>query len=439
MAEQTATNAAPVMAQTVAAIATSGTAAGDLNISAEDRALLRRLAARVAEIAARPVEQQKRELWYRHNSLEATRPVVFCDPENGWNEIITPELLACEGALAREWEMALCKEIFWGNDMRDDRVVLPCFSVRHVYAESDWGMHETKIGGAHGGAYTWESPLKSYDDLPKLRFQQITVDAEATRRVVELAQETLGDILTVKLKTAWWWTLGMTWTLVNLRGLSQMMYDMVDHPDELHQVMAFLRDGHMAKLDFLEQHDLLSLNNDGTYVGSGGFGWTQELPQPDFECHVRTRDMWGFAESQETVGVSPAMFEEFIFPYQLPILERFGLNCYGCCEPVDKRWHILEKIPRLRRVSVSPWASIAGMAERMGSRYIFSLKPNPAYLAMDTFDEDAIRAGLREAMQVCRAHDCRMEVIMKDCNTIHNDPRRAVRWVQIAREEAEAL
>ncbi len=100
-------------------------------------------------------------------------------------------------------------------------------------------------------------------------------------------------------------------------------------------------------------------------------------------------DMWGFGESQETVGVSPAMFAEFIFPYQLPILERFGLNCYGCCEPLDKRWHIVQRIPRLRRVSVSAWANLPRMAEMLGDRYIFSWKPAPADLAMDSFDEDA--------------------------------------------------
>ncbi|HEY3341013.1 MAG TPA: hypothetical protein VGK81_03305, partial [Anaerolineae bacterium] len=250
--------------QTVAGLARHTAPITDLYISESDRAVLRSLANKVAELAARPLEEQKRELWYRHNMLQPTRPVIFCDPENGWNEIITTGLLACEGRLARDWEMALCKEVFWAEQMRDDRVVMPAFDVRHIFEESDWGMRETKIGGEHGGAYTWEAPLKDYADLACLRFPQIIVNEEATRRVVELAQETLGDILTVRLKTAWWWTLGMTWTLVNLRGLSQMMFDMLDYPDQLHQLMAFLRDGHLAKLDYLEQHDLLSLNCDGT-------------------------------------------------------------------------------------------------------------------------------------------------------------------------------
>lgn len=406
-------------------------------ISARDTAWLRHLAGQVAELAARPIEQAKRELWLRHNALEPTRPVIFCDPENGWHEIIRPEHLSCEGELARAWEFHLRREIFWGSELCDDRVIQPFFDVPHVATESDWGMHETKVGGDHGGAYTWDAPLKDYADLPKLRFPRITVDDAATARRAEQAQAIFGDLLTVRVKTSWWWTLGMTWTLVNLRGLEQIMYDMVDAPDDLHRIMAFLRDGTLAKLDWLEAHGLLSLNNDGTYVGSGGFGWTSELPQPDFAGRVRPCDLWGFAESQETVGVSPAMFAEFVLPYQVPILERFGLNCYGCCEPLDLRWEHVKRIPRLRRVSVSPWSDRRFMAERLGANYILSMKPNPADLARDGFDEARIRAGLRHDLHVTR--DCRVEVIMKDNHTIRDDPRRVVRWVQIAREEAEAL
>jgi hypothetical protein len=423
--------------QTQATLSTQGEFALDTTISAKDREILRRLASQVAELAARPIEQEKRDLWYQLNALEPTRPVVFCDPENGWNEIITIDQFECEGEMALRWEMVLRKEIFWGAEMCDDRVIAPHFIVSHVYEESDWGMHERKIGGSDGGSYVWESPLKSYNDFDKLHYPIITVNYEATDRVFELANDVLGDILPVRLRTAWWWTLGMTWTLVNIRGLQQIMLDMFDYPDELHRLIAFLRDGHLAKLDFLEENGLLSLNNDDTYVGSGGFGWTNALPQSDFDGHVRTTDMWGFTESQETVGVSPEMFEEFIFPYQLPIQKRFGLNCYGCCEPLDKRWHIVKDIPNLRRVSVSPWADIANMAEMLGDRYIFSMKPSPTDLAMTGFDEERIRAELREALQKTR--NCRVEVLMKDNHTIRNDPQRVVRWVQIVREEAEAL
>ena len=399
--------------------------------------MLRRLASRVAELAARPIEEEKKQLWYRHNALEHTRPVVFCDPENGWNEIITGDQLECSGEVARGWEMRLRKEIFWAESMGDDRVTLPYFSIGHVYQQSGWGMEPTIVDAGPGGAYRWDAPLENLDDLSGLHHPTITVDYPATQRRLELAESTLGDLLSVRLKTSWWWSMGLTRDLISLRGPQQIMFDMVDNPQAIHRLMAFLRDGYLAKLDFLEREGLLFLNNGGDYVGSGGFGWTTELPRQGFAGRVRCCDMWGFCESQETASVSPAMFEEFVFQYQTPILERFGLNCYGCCEPLDKRWRVVEKAPRLRRVSVSAWADVGDMAQKLGDRFIFSWKPNPSDLALGTFDEERIRAGLRRTMEAARG--CPLEVIMKDNHTIGNDPQRVVRWVRIALDEAERV
>ncbi|MCX7730019.1 MAG: hypothetical protein N2205_02205 [Candidatus Caldatribacterium sp.] len=410
----------------------------EVQITSEEREILWSLACRVWELSELPEQREKRELWYRHNALEETRPVVFCDPENGWNEIIPPSSLACRGRLARHWEMSLRKEIFWGACMGDDKVIEPYFDVPYVYEETGWGLEERIIKTEERGSYRWDPPLKDYREMDKLHFPEIRINEEASERLFVLAQEVFEGILFVRRKTTWWWTLGMTWTLVTLRGMEQVMLDMYDHPWELHTLMAFLRDGHLAKLDFLEKQNLLALNNDGTYVGSGGFGYTHELPQSDFDgVHVRTIDMWGFAESQETCYVSPGMFEEFIFPYQYALLERFGLNCYGCCEPLHSRWHIVRRFPRLRRISVSPWADLRKMAEYLQDAYIYSLKPNPAYLATPQIDREYIRKTLREALEITRG--CRVEVIMKDNHTIGGDPENVTAWCRIAKKEAERV
>jgi hypothetical protein len=412
-------------------------AASHLEISDNDREILRQLAQEVGELAARPMEETKKELWTRHNALEATRPLILCDPENGWGEIIPPQSIQCENPLARQWEMHLRKEIFWGGQMGDDYTIQPYFDIPHLYQPLDWGLSETRIGGEGGGAFTWESPIKTEADVAKLHYPEIRVDHHATRRLREAAEKIFGDILTVRVKTLWWWSLGLTRLLVELRGMQQVMLDVYENPDILHAIMAILRDGTLSMLDQLEEKNLLALNGDGTYVGSGGLGWTTQLPQSDFSGRVRCKDIWGFGESQETVGVSPDTFAEFVFPYQEPILNRFGLNCYGCCEPLNLRWHIVKQIPNLRRVSVSPWADKMKMAQELKGDYIFSLKPSPTDLAMDVFEEPRIRAELREVLKVTR--DCRVEIIMKDNHTIRNDPQRVIRWVEIARQEAERV
>ena len=404
----------------------------------DDKTILRELAVRVAELASHPRETEKKDLWYKHNSLMETRPLVFCDPENGWSEIVREEDLKCKDPQLRDWEKRLRIDLFHGESMKDDRVIEAAFPINYVYKRSDWGMHETVINSESGGSYRWDAPLKDYHDIDKLSFPVISVDYHETNRKFEIASDIFHDILRVNLKGTWWWTLGLTQTLVFLRGLEQIMFDMYDYPNELHRMMAFLRDGHMAELDFLEMNGLLYLNNDNTYVGSGGFGFSTELPQKDFDGeHVRTLDMWGFAESQETVGVSPELFNEFIFSYQKPILERFGLNCYGCCEALNTRWEIVKQLPRLRRVSVSPWADLQDMANKLGKKYIYSMKPNPADIALPIMDEERIRIDLRKALRIAR--NCRLEIIMKDNNTIGNNPNNVITWCRIAKEEIDNM
>ena len=63
--------------------------------------------------------------------------------------------------------------------MGDDRVIESTFDVAHVYTESDWGLHETQIGGEDFGAYRWDSPLQSYAQVEALRFPTIVVDHES--------------------------------------------------------------------------------------------------------------------------------------------------------------------------------------------------------------------------------------------------------------------
>jgi hypothetical protein len=129
------------------------------------------------------------------------------------------------------------------------------------------------------------------------------------------------------------------------------------------------------------------------------------------------------------------MFAEFIFPYQLPLIERFGLCCYGCCEPVHARWKYIKRIPNLRRVSVSPWCDREKMAEYLGKEYVYSLKAHPGLLAGTGFDEQAIRKDARDALD--KAGGCALEILMKDNHTLRNEPSRATEWVRITREEID--
>ena len=406
-------------------------------ISKKDKEILRDLATRVAELASRQIENEKKSLWTLHNMLKTKKPVILCDPENGWNEIITDNVIKCSGDLARRWEMVIRKEIFWAESIKDDKVIEPNFDIGYTFTDNNWGLEEAKFSGGDGGSFAWEAPIKNLEDVNRIKNPKIDIDHKTTKAAIETATDTFGDILNIRLAGRWWWTLGLTLDLAFLRGLENIMWDMVDNKDLMHKLMNILMNGTLRKLDFLESNNLLSLNDD-KYVGSGGFGYTEELPGSNFNGkNIMLKDMWGFGDSQETGSVSPQMFEEFVFKYQLPILKRFGLNCYGCCEVLDKRWHIIKKIPNLRRVSVSPWADLENMAENLQDNYIFSMKPNPADLAVSNVDKESVRKKISNALKITKG--CILEIIMKDNHTLGNNPDNLVNWVKIVREEIEKV
>jgi hypothetical protein len=130
------------MEQTAAGLSTTHGIDGSLEIAPGEKRVLQELARKVVELAALPIEVEKKRLWTLHNDLHQTRPLVFCDPENGWNEIITQDQIRCGKPLFRVWEMALRKEIFWAETMQDDRVIEPYFDVPYHYTDSGYGISE---------------------------------------------------------------------------------------------------------------------------------------------------------------------------------------------------------------------------------------------------------------------------------------------------------
>ena len=148
-----------------------------------------------------------------------------------------------------------------------------------------------------------------------------------------------------------------------------------------------------------------------------------ELPGPTGEDRaVNRKDLWIFMASQETTLVSPAMFDEFIVQYQLPIIAHYGLCAYGCCEDLTQKIDVLRQIPNLRRIAVTPWADLARCAEQIGRDYVISWRPSPAEMVCTAFDRDRIRRSVRDAMEICRGLN--VEVTLKDVQTVGGDFNR---------------
>jgi hypothetical protein len=404
-----------------------------------DREILRALAGRVAEIGHDPYQAQRREMWKLHNGLRKTKPMVLCFPEGAWGEIMPESVLQCTDGLARGIEHHLRQKVYYWDHLRDDNVIEPWVKIGLVWSHTGWGLEPGYVhSGVDRGAWHFDPPIKDPDDLDKLHFPDLVIDEEATQRNFEAVHAAIGDVIEVKThrRVYIWGEASLVRVLASFRGLDQVMWDMIDRPEWVHKAMSFLRDGTMRFLDQVEAYDKLDLNNADDYVGSGGVGYTDDLPAEGFTGRVRMKDLWGFAEAQELSRISPAMHEEFALQYQRPLLERFGLTCYGCCEPVTDRLEYIFKIPNLRRISVSPWADLRIAAEGLQDKYVFSWKPNPAQMC-GNFDPRRIRQNIRETLDIAKG--CVLEMILKDTHTVDQDPSRLSTWVRIAQEETGGL
>lgn len=412
----------------------------DAKFSGKDTETLRSLAHTVAEIASRPEQEEKADLWKSHNMLNGKRPMFFISPEGAWKEILLAEKILCENELARIWETTLRREIYRFEHFHDDKVIDNILHIPHIVSDFGCGI-EFKEHIQHGvnasgnaGSYNWDAPIKTEADLKKLKITEPVYFKKETEARYETAKNIFNGILEVRLAGSLKWSFGLTQELILLRGLGQSMLDMVDNPQIIHEIMRVLKGNALMRIKFFEDNNLLTPQNGNLYCGSGGFCFSDELPGYGEKEKFTRKDIWGFAESQELVGVSPEMFEEFAFKYQKEIIKDFGLAAYGCCEPLDKKYHIIKKeLPNLRRVSVSPWSNLETARHELGKRYIISCKPNPAVLAAEKINESQIRTSIREILE--KTIGGNVEIIMKDTHTVRNEPERFDLWAKIAREE----
>jgi len=421
----------------------SNTRDGTAGLCQHDTDVLRRLAERKAAIAQDPVNEERRKAWYALDSGTGDRVMVLAEHVGirDKKQPLPADILECRDAWARGVENVLRTEIYQFEDLKDDHVIEQFLNVNWRVTQSNYGV-EVKMhhGGdaTHMGSRRWDAPIQNLDrDFHRLCHRTFSVDRDATLKEKARLDAVFGGVLSVRIRGGHYWTMGLTWPAIELVGLENLMIYMYDNPAGLHRLMHFLREDHLAFSQWLEDEGLYALNNENDYIGSGSMGYTADLPKKELSpgAPVGRSDLWVLLESQETVGVGPDHFEEFIFPYQLSIAERFGKTYYGCCEPVNNRWHVLKRIPNLARVSVSPWTDQAFMAEAIGKDYVFSRKPNPAMISTAVFDEPSLRTDIRQTLDAAR--DCRIEIIMKDVHTLNNEPERLLRWVQIAREEIE--
>lgn len=139
---------------------------------------------------------------------------------------------------------------------------------------------------------------------------------------------------------------------------------------------------------------------------------------------------------QTSSDLWPPVHEDSALRHEARWFARFGQNYYGCCEPLHHRVDIIRKdIPNLRKISIGPWVDFDQAVQKVGDTLIFAWKPNPAVLASESWDREFVRRGMESKLE--KAHDCIVEIHMKDISTVRYQPQRLWDWARIAAEVTE--
>lgn len=409
-----------------------------------DIKVLRELAAQYAEISAKPVQEERRKLWTDLNSLKKTRiPVlVSFGMWNQWcREVFCDHAMKCEDTFFREHERKLRMAIFH-DSIGDDFILEPWITqpatvVNNPKGSPWWGV---ELGREHseieGGAFRIEPPIKDLEkDFPKLRAPRLSIDEEDSKLKLEKIQAAVGDIITIDSPRGPFvngFAADISTQLAQLIGLQEMMMSMYSEPENLHRILAFMRDTIIAVLDKNEKDGDISLS----YTYNQSMPYCEGLPHPKPNVNgLKLRQLWMHCAAQEYTLVSPDMHEEFLLRYQIPIMEKWGLVAYGCCEDLTKKIDMLRKIRNLRSIAVTPSANIAKCAEQIKNDYVLSWRPNPTDMVCAGFDKERIQKVIGEGLKV--SNGCFVSITLKDIETVEGDTSRLSEWVRIVRGVAE--
>jgi hypothetical protein len=417
--------------------------AREITVSDHDRSVLRELADKKAQIASLTCQRDTAQLWELLNDLKPKRPMVWIN-EIPWHEMnVGDELtLRCEGEWAREQELILRQELYQWNHMRGDMVVNPWIECPLAIHSTDFGIIEdTDIAKTDDAndivSRRFKIQIACLEDLEKIQMPEVIHNEEATSYRYQAFCDVFEGIIPIRKigQTHIWFT---PWDyLIRWMGVENAMMALSEEPDLVHAAVDRMVDAWMIELDQFVEQNLLSLDCSNVRVGSGGYGYTSELPGDDFDPeYIKPHNMWGCSNSQIFSSVSPKMHWEFAIEHDMRWLERWGLNYYGCCEHLHNKIDILKRIPRLRKVSVSPWCDFAKMVDGCGDSIVYSIKPSPAIFVEDDWRPELARKAIRDILDISQGRAA-IEFIMKDVSTVCYHPERLWDWAEVVMQEIE--
>jgi len=404
----------------------------------DDIRILRELAGKYAAIAALPVQAEKRSMWLNLNALNMERPMLLID-QIPWNEMDVDGSLICRVQdpywRGVGWDMR--STIYKWTHMPADMVVNPYFCLPRPIENSGWGIniktteHIILEANATASSSVFDNQIQEMEDLEKIAMPRITLDRRKEEQIIREAEEIFDGIIEFRM-TGQSMHLGIWDTISQWMGVTNCYIELMDRPEMIHALMEKLTQGLIGMIHQMNKLELFDIHSNLCHCSQT---FLNDMPKED--DRALSGNAWTFGLAQLFTAVSPQITDEFEVQYMKRVFPYFGAIYYGCCDRLDDRMDVIEKLPKIRKLSCSPWSIRERFADEMPSYCVMSNKPNPAFLAGGTLDEQLIRDDIRRTIAAARTHNRSLEFILKDISTVKHNPACLWRWQEIVMEELQ--
>lgn len=389
--------------------------------------VLHDLAAEVRELSASAEHTSRRRLWADFHALRAPRALVsYGMYTHVWaRDIAGASAFRHERGLARDIEMQLRARLWKAREMADDEPLLPTIWLGAPHppgADRLWGVALENVRSAPLGSYKPAPPVRCDQDLDRLHFPPYQEDSPARRAAEEQALELTGGLLPVKSRTDELHFGPFEWA-VRMRGMDNLLYDVYDAPEFVHRLMNFITTG-------MERYHR-AREAAGALDAEASWGFHMYYDEPPEGAEARLDGCWAYVHAQSSASFSPAMYEEFVQPYNARIASMFARVYYHGCEDLSDKCPVIKRLPHLRLFHVSPWTPLEPIMREVGDSVALEVHAHPTnVLFVNT------PAQTRQELRRLHQQSAGAQRVLKLCDveTVPDGGGRLRQWAAAGRE-----
>lgn len=220
--------------------------------------------------------------------------------------------------------------------------------------------------------------------------------------------EKMNGLVNGKLRVTFpMWVRGPFCIAAHLRGLDNIIMDMLEDPKFVHRLMRFIVDSEKE--------------------------WAKERAK---FLHSPIEKTFFFNDEVGLPLITPEMYEEFILPYEIELSDFYdGILYWHSCGDTSNFVNLIKKIPGLKMFHVGPRTDVSKAAVAFGTDVSLDVDLDPFKDVLEA-EEKKMKSRIKRIIDICTERDipfCIRADGFQPVHTLEEDLPRIKLWIDIAR------